>query len=346
MFKALIRKSLNIFLRLIPLGIYRRIIPRNLIGVFYHAVSTEPLPHIDHLYPPLTAAQFENALLYIKRHYTPVTYQNLHDHVFKGDSLPANAIHLSFDDGYVENFSIVRPLLLKYELPCTFFLTTDWLDNKSMSYRNKVSLTIEAFDKLSSSQQLTAITTISQEFSQQLTGRDDFVRWILSLVRSDEPKIDFACQAVGLDIDAYLAEHQLYLSTEQVQQMVAEGFTFGSHTLSHYKLVALDQAGIENQIITSSRIIGEITGQKIVPFSFPNSGAGLDREFLEDIRDRHSFLGLFFDTQGIALDVPFILNRIWAEHRAFPHQGPATNLPYVIQHAYRKEIWPFGHLPN
>ena len=44
-------------------------------------------------------------------------------------------------------------------------------------------------------------------------------------------------------------------STEQVRQMADEGFTMGSHTLSHYKLVELDQAGIERQIVESSRIL-------------------------------------------------------------------------------------------
>jgi peptidoglycan/xylan/chitin deacetylase (PgdA/CDA1 family) len=346
MVKALIRKSLDKFLRLIPLGVYRRMIRRNPIGVFYHAVSTDPLPHIDHLYPPLTAAQFENALRYIKQHYTPVDYQRLHDHVFHGKPLPANALHLSFDDGYVENFTVVRPLLMKYEIPCTFFLTTDWLNNRSMGYRNKGSLVMDRFDQLDSRQQGNMLTAIEQQFGAELTGREDLHRWILSLPRSEEPKIDFACQAVGLDVDAYLAEHQPYLSTEQVLRMAAEGFTIGSHTLSHYKLLELDRAGVEEEIAASSRIIAEMTGQEIVPFSFPNTGKGLDRVFLEEVRERHAFLGLFFDTRGIARDVPCILNRIWAEHRDFPHQGAATNLPRVLQYEYRRELWPFGHLPD
>ena len=172
MIKALIRKSLDKVLRLIPLGVYRRMVPRNPIGVFYHAVSTEPLPHIDHLYPPLTAAQFESALVYLKKHYTPVSYQRLHDHVFNDEPLPENALHLSFDDGYVENFTVVRPLLLKYEIPCTFFLTTDWLDNQSIFYRNKVSLVIETFDALNIDQQSSAIAAINQNEHLELTGVD------------------------------------------------------------------------------------------------------------------------------------------------------------------------------
>ena len=106
--------------------------------------------------------------------------------------------------------------------------------------------------------------------------------------------------------------------------MVAEGFTIGSHTRSHPKLVQLSPIEMEAEIVASSQIVAEITGAEVVPFSFPNSGTGVERRLLADIRSRHPLLGLFFDTKGIRLDEDFILNRIWAERPKFAGKGRKT----------------------
>ncbi len=147
-FHELMKNIAKSFLRsvskLIPLWMYRRLFPRDLTAFFYHAVSDEAMPHVKHLYPPAAVERFENALIYLRRHFNPVSYAEVHAHVVNGASLPARAVHLSFDDGFGECYTVARPLLLKYEMPCTFFVATDWIDNQAMFYRNKVSVCIEA----------------------------------------------------------------------------------------------------------------------------------------------------------------------------------------------------------
>jgi len=44
------------------------------------------------------------------------------------EALPERAVALTFDDGYGDNLTTVAPLLRKYQLPATFFLTTRWLN--------------------------------------------------------------------------------------------------------------------------------------------------------------------------------------------------------------------------
>jgi peptidoglycan/xylan/chitin deacetylase (PgdA/CDA1 family) len=287
------------------------------------------------LYPPITSAQFEAALVYLKRNYTLVSYGQMHAHVVGGKPLPPNAAHITFDDGFAECYTVARPLLLKHEIPSTFFVTSDWIDNRAMFYRNKVALAIEAAGSMEVDARRMVFTAINHAFETRIQTRAAFEDWIKPLVREDEPKIDMVCKMLGIDTARFLAERQPYLTSAQIRTLHGEGFTIGSHTRSHPKLVQVDAAAREAEIVESSRAVKAITGQDIVPFSFPNSGTGLNRGELADIRARHPFLGLFFDTKGVTVDMPFIINRCWAEKPALAHRpGETTNLARVLRDAY------------
>jgi len=153
--KNLIKKIIHFFLKLIPLSLYRGIIQPKITGLIYHAVSDNPLPHINYIYPPVTTVHFEEALRYLKTNYNVITYDQLHAHRIKGKPLPDRAMHLSFDDGYIECYTLVCPLLKKYNIPCTFFITSNWIDNKGMFFRNKVGLCIEKLNTFDETEEFT-----------------------------------------------------------------------------------------------------------------------------------------------------------------------------------------------
>lgn len=93
----------------IPLLVYRVMFARKIVGLYYHVISDEPLAHIRHLYTFKTVAMFEGDLAYLKRHYHPISYEQLLEHVQGGKRLPVNALLLTFDDGFSQCFSVVRP---------------------------------------------------------------------------------------------------------------------------------------------------------------------------------------------------------------------------------------------
>lgn len=326
--------SLETISRLIPLSLYPRIVQREWIDFFYHAVSDDPMPHVRHLYPVVPVADFESALLYLKANYTFVEYAQIHAHVFEGTPLPSKAVHLSFDDGYAECYSVVRSLLLKHEIPCTFFLTAGLIDNHILFYRNKQSLCVERLTEPGfdfSSLDLHASLQTSP------TTLPKFITWIKDLRLPDEALIDEICRVLGVNGQAFLQENQPYLTQAQIRQMQAEGFTIGAHTITHRKLMDLPAEEIETEIAQSCQTVAEITGQQIVPFSFPHSAWGLDRDQLAAVRDRHPEIGLLFDTKGLHHDVDFIVNRVWAE-RPLSSERRFSSLPEVLRNAYQ-EAW-------
>ena len=329
--------------RSIPLGLYPYLIRRDAVGLFYHAVSDERLEHIQHLYPPEPAARFIAALRYIEKHFHPVTEADLYAQRMDGRPLPARALHLSFDDGFAECYTVARPLLLDVGIPCTFFITAAWVDNQHMFYRNKASLCLERLAELPHDAARMVFTSLNNALDLKLADERDFERWILALQPKDEPVIDMAAKMLGLDVREYLTRRHPYLTSQQILDLVKDGFTIGAHTRSHTKLAFLGPEQVEAEIVESARFIQRLTGAERVPFSFPYSATGVDRGLLAAIRDRHPFLGLFYDTMDLRPDLPFIVNRIWAEKSAYRRAGADTNLPALLHAAYRAEAYAAMH---
>lgn len=338
-FSALGRRLAKTIRRSMPLSLYPYLIRRDVIGIFYHSVSDQRLPHVQHLYPPESVGRFAAALGYIKKHYQPVADAQVFAYRIEGKPLPSRALHLSFDDGFAECYSVARPLLQKSGIPCTFFVTSGWVDNQYMFYRNKISLCIESVQQLPYDAAKMVFTSLNNAVDTKLASVQGFETWIRSLEPQDEPVIDMTAKMLGIDVQDYLKSQKPYMSREQIREMHEAGFTIGAHTVSHTKLSLLAPDQIETEIVESARFVQEITSAEKVPFSFPYSASGADRSLLAAIRKRHPFLGLFYDTMDLRQDERFIVNRIWAEKSAYRKAGSETNLPALLHAAYRAETY-------
>ena len=65
----------------------------------------------------ITPYEMESDLEFFREnHYTTITMTDLIDYVYSGKPLPEKPVILSFDDGYLNNFIYVFPLLKKYDM--------------------------------------------------------------------------------------------------------------------------------------------------------------------------------------------------------------------------------------
>ncbi len=60
----------------------------------------------------------------------------------KGAKLPDNAVVITFDDGYASNYELAFPILKKFDLHATVFVTTGFLDGDDMLWFQRVDLAL------------------------------------------------------------------------------------------------------------------------------------------------------------------------------------------------------------
>jgi peptidoglycan/xylan/chitin deacetylase (PgdA/CDA1 family) len=333
--KRTVRKGYRKSISWLPFPALKILAPRRQIDFFYHVVSSAPLPHVRHLYPYRTADQFEQDLIYIAKHYSPIGAAQL-EKSLQAEKVNGKLLaHVSFDDGFSECFDTARTLLQKHKIPATFFLVTNFVDNRAMYYRNKVSLCIDKVASLPPDELRACLSAVHQQLAVELDSAAAFKSWVKSI--DENVMADQVCSLLGIDIPRYLAEHQPYLTSAQVRQLAADGFTIGAHSQRHVKFNRLSEAEIAVEILGSCQFVTELTGQQQVPFSFPHSGEGVSRDFLADLRRQYPQIGLIFDTKGIRKDRPFVLNRVWVESPRFNPDGRQP-LATVLRRAYQESL--------
>ena len=104
--------------------------------LMYHYVSVPP-PDADKYRLDLSVApkNFEAQLQYLAENgYTPINLYELHAYLRSGRPLPPKSVVLTFDDGYMDNYTEAFPLLKKYKMTGTFFVVSDFASSSNPAY--------------------------------------------------------------------------------------------------------------------------------------------------------------------------------------------------------------------
>lgn len=245
---------------------------KKLILPFYHLVSDASPSHISSLYAHKPIHAFIEDLDYLLKHFKPISLQELILLKKQNKPFPSNCFHLSFDDGLSEFYHIVAPILLKKNIPATVFLNSDFIDNKALFYRYKASILAEA---------LTAENLLT--FSYQQKEELDELALLYDIKWSD-----------------YLANKQPYLTANQINELIKQGFTFGSHSNDHplYSDLTLDEQ-IEQTLTSLAKITTAFKLDYNV-FSFPFTDDKVTKNFFKHIEKN---VDLTFGSAGIKDDV-------------------------------------------
>ncbi len=101
--------------------------------LMYHKVSRAEIPERLNVSPEQLESQFR----YLSENgFQSISIRELIEHIYEGKKIQKRAILITFDDGYNSHFSNVYPLLLRYNLKATIFLTAAFVQtNENTSER-------------------------------------------------------------------------------------------------------------------------------------------------------------------------------------------------------------------
>jgi len=223
------------------------------------------------LYEPRSVESFKSDLAYILKYYEPIELKDLIQKIENKETFKKNYFHLSFDDGLREFYDIAAPILKEKGIPATVFLNSDFIDNKDLFFRFKVSILVE---------KIAASGLLDCSFKE---------RQILDDIARDS----------NIDFEDYLKKEQPYLTSQQIEQLIQDGFTFGAHSKNH---PLYNKLSIEEQLSQTKDSITSITAQFNLAykvFSFPFTDDGVSLDFFNKIKDE---VDLTFGCSGLKDD--------------------------------------------
>lgn len=262
---------------------------------YYHTVSDERLAHICHVHPYKNERQFADDIDFLCQRYHPLSLDDLIAFGKRGKRLKKGSFILTFDDGYSQCHSVVAPALFKKGIPAIFFLSSDFVDNRNLSHRNKASIILEHLHKDRAGR-----PARERVLLERLGGTpDELAARILAVKHGDRGVFDEIAPLIGVDFREYLSKERPYLSSAQVREMIGKGFHFGAHGIDHPYFPDLSGPERLRQALDSLRFVRDGFGLSYSLFAFPHSDMAIGWDFFHSIE---SDVDLTFGTCGIKKD--------------------------------------------
>lgn len=102
---------------------------QRVIILLYHRVSDQFRDNVT-----IGIERFDQHMEYVAKNFVTVSLKEIVEgRIPRNSSKPVIAV--SFDDGYLDNYENAAPILLKHQVPCTFFISTEKIrDNKPFDH--------------------------------------------------------------------------------------------------------------------------------------------------------------------------------------------------------------------
>ena len=281
-----VRKSVAPTLKAVCLrtGIYsavRRLRPTGQVGILrYHAVTDPASCWYAEPGICLSPADFESQVAYLTRHYRILPLELIVRALRSGEPLPSDALAITFDDGYADNYEAAR-ILARYGATATFYLTAACIGGEAPFWVSELRALLGSIEH----PQIVLHPPQGAPISVALGSATDRKQALKEITRT------FKSQPIATR-DALLAELRgiagnpripdPMLTWAQVREMHRMGMTIGGHTLTHANLPSAGLDGARVEITACRERLQRELGAPVTMFAYPNGGAV--RYFTPDIQ--------------------------------------------------------------
>lgn len=280
-----------------------------------------------------TVQEFNNQINYLEKYYTFINTDDLILALARQDrQLPNNAVMLTFDDGYMDHFLNVFPVLDEKGIQGCFFPSGKAVEEHCVLDVHKIQFILAAapdnrqlireifsfLDIFRAEHNLKSNDYYYEKYGKA-THRDAAeIRAVKSLLQRALPE---TCRAhitnelfrkyVSDDEESFAEE--LYMSLDQLKCMKRHGMHIGSHAYDHIWMDTLSPEAMETEIDLSLQFLKKLGGnQDDWSFAYPYGNGSYTHSLASLLKAKGCEFG-FLDNGGIAdltTQDPFMLTRL------------------------------------
>lgn len=287
--------SINIisfFAQLIPIKFLIKITGINVVYPFYHTISDNPPSHIKHLYKVKSTSQFRKDLEFLSKFFknTNTINTNLKN--------KEPQFYLSFDDGLQECYSIISPILKEYNIKATFFINSDFANNKNLFFRYKTSIILDYLNENNISNY--EIEIIENLFYDKVNF--NLKEIIKNIKFKDKYLLDKIAEILNINFQEYLTNEKPYLTSKQIKELINQGHKIGSHSKNHPLFSEINKDEQFAQTSISMKFISDNFNIKYKLFAFPFTDDKIKTSFFKKVF-KENIIDYSFGTAGIKKDI-------------------------------------------
>ena len=274
---------------------------------------------------------FKNQIEFMKNSFNVVTMEQVLENI-QGEGmhgLPENALLLTFDDGYADNYTVAYPILEEYGLQGSFFIPGKTFATHQLLDVNKIHYILASADIYKLVDDLKKQMDYYRGSEYQYASTDELFHDYAVANRFDIKETIFVkrmLQTVLLEklrntISSNLFEkyvgvteeqlaYELYMTEEQIRTIKRHGMFIGIHGYDHYWLGNLPEDKMKQDILMALDTLDEFIDRKQWVMNYPYGS--YNQEVIRYIRQQGACIGLTTDVRVAELgkDSAFELPRL------------------------------------
>jgi peptidoglycan/xylan/chitin deacetylase (PgdA/CDA1 family) len=215
--------------------------------------------------------QFERTLSFLIERFRVLPLAHVVDNLLVG-KVPKNTICLTFDDGYIDWMHGVVPILLRWNVHATFYVTTGQFTGAPM-WHERVNNAIRTYDSaLLNVRDIhpSALPTHSLS-DRRLTVQvlQHYLKYQTLFNRNQ--MLETLERACGVD-----SSNLPVMPCTDLRLIHSKGFDIGAHSINHPILSFTSDSEAYEEISASREQLENLIGGRIDSFAYPNGNPGTD----------------------------------------------------------------------
>ena len=271
---------------------------------------------------------FEQQLDYFNENFTPVSMEQVLDAVKNKIELPPNAVLLTFDDGYIDNFTYAMPLLEKKGIQGSFFIPGKTFREHKLLDVNKVHFILSSteignlvsslnkkMDYYRGSEfKYPSVKELYEEYAEPNRFDDKDTIYVKRMLQTALPEkirnlisSELFEEFVGISEEQFA--YELYMTEDQIRTLKRHGMFIGIHGYDHYWLGKLDKLQMQQDIENALNALDEFVDRNSWVINYPYGNYSDD--VISFARENGAVIGLSIEvrTADLLKDNLFALPR-------------------------------------
>ena len=314
------------------LRIYRHFKLRNkLVVLMYHRVltNTEITQSLSNAGIIVDRDTFDAHIDYLKKHFTILSIDQLVDHVKHQLPFKKPTCLITFDDGWIDNYTNALPILEKHKAPALIFLPINYIGTGNLFWQERIASYVYQIAQGSGTdrQFLVDYHAIPAINITPDALKNSIFQYIASLKKRSNSEIDdllsmYKKHAKGMATQPTNTIDR-YIDWTQVQSMSNRGISFGSHAVSHRLLTKMSEAAASQELTESKKVIESRLGKTIESIAYPN---GDFNDAVINVAKNSGYMVGFSTIRGYfsPADKPYRIKRINM------HQQATSTIPLFV----------------
>ena len=243
----------------------------------------------------VTPKTFAMQMEFLAKTCNVISLEEFVDSKLAGKILSPKTVAITFDDGWLDNYTNAFPVLKAFSLPATIFLSTSYINSSEILWTDVVGVAVQAItngydmkealagmgaDADSNDRHVVELFYELVLFGQKEKAEHLVLDRVIDTLKDYPPeqceKIIWVLKlAFGSKI---CSVGRVFLSWDEVREMSKSQITFGSHSHSHKNLIRLTSDEVRNDVGMSRQLLNDNGALSTSLFCYPGGYLNFDTQ--------------------------------------------------------------------